>query len=87
MPPVLEPELSLLEVGLAVGGKVGAVGPVSDASSCPQNPFTMDVADAMSVWDVHPVAATEEAADIAPENLPHAHVQSPHPISQGMQPP
>lgn len=62
------PELSPLEVELAVGAKVGAVGPVGEASSCPQNPFTMDVADAMSVWEVQPVAATEEAAEIAAEN-------------------
>ena len=55
------------EVELAVGGGVGD-GPVgwAVASSCLQNPFTIDVADAMSAWEVlHPVAATEDAAEIA----------------------
>lgn len=65
---------------LAVGTEVGAVGPVGVVSSCPQNPSTMDVADAMSGWEVlHAVAATEEAAEIAAENWSHAHVQSAQP--------
>ena len=54
-----------------MGANVGAVGPVgvAVASSCPQNPFTIDVADAMSAWAVlHPVAATEDAAEIAAAN-------------------
>ena len=52
-----------------MGAEVGAVGPVGFANSCPQNPFTIDVADAMSAWEVlHPVAATEDAAEIAAEN-------------------
>jgi hypothetical protein len=59
-------------VGLAAGSDVGTVGSVGVgvvASSCPQNPFTIDVADAMSLMAVlHPVAATEEAAEIAAEN-------------------
>jgi hypothetical protein len=51
-----------------VGLKVAVVG-VGEASSCAQNPFTIEVADAMSVWRVvHPVAATEEAADTAAGN-------------------
>jgi len=72
-PPPEVSEVSPVEAELlvAVGAKVGAVGPVGVpvASSCPQNPFTIDVADAMSAWEVlHPVAATEEAAEIAAEN-------------------
>ena len=67
----LSPEVSPVEVELAVGAEVGAVGPVGLGvpNSCPQNPFTTDVADAMSAWEVlHPVAATEEAAEIAEAN-------------------
>lgn len=61
--------MSPVEVEPAVGAEVGAVGPVGFANSCPQNPFTIDVADAMSAWEVlHPVAATEDAAEIAAEN-------------------
>ena len=72
--------MSPVEVELAVGTEVGVVGPVGVASSCPQNPFTIDVADAMSGWEVlHAMAATEEAAEIAAENWSHAHVQSAHP--------
>ena len=57
------------EVELAMGGGVGAVGPVDGAvaSSCLQNPFTIDVADAMpSAWEIlHLVEATEDATEIA----------------------
>jgi hypothetical protein len=68
---VEEVEVSPVEVELDVGGGVGAVGPVSGpASSCLQNPFIIDVADAMaSAWEVlHPVEATEDAAETAPAN-------------------
>ena len=57
------------EVELAMGGGVGAVGPVGGAvaSNCLQNPFTIDVADAMaSAWEIlHLVEATEDATEIA----------------------
>ena len=55
---------------VTVGARVGAVGPAGAvASSCPQNPFRTDVAAVMSDWVVlHPVAATEEAAEIAEAN-------------------
>ena len=63
------PEVSAVEVELTMGTEVSADGPVGVASSCPQNPLTTDVADAMSVRKVlHPVAATEEAAEIAAGN-------------------
>ena len=45
--PEVEPAVG---TEVIVGAEVGAVGPVGVASSCPQNPFTMDVADAMSAW-------------------------------------
>ena len=66
----VELDVSLVEeVELVVGGGVGPVGPVGGAvaSSCLQNPFTIDVADAMaSAWEVlHPVEAIEDAAAIA----------------------
>jgi len=76
-PDPLPPETSPAEVELAVGteatavraNKVGAVGPVGVASNSPQNPFTIDVAAVMSAWEVlHPVAATEEAAETAEAN-------------------
>ena len=64
---------------LKVGIKVGDDG--SDAArSCLQNSVTIDMADAMSAWELpHPVAAIEEAAEIAAENRLHAHIQSPQP--------
>ena len=75
--PEVEPAVG---TEVIVGAEVGAVGPVGVASSCPQNPFTMDVADAMSAWEVlHPVAATEDAAETAAANWLHAQVQSPQP--------
>jgi len=49
--------------------EVVVVGSVGETSSCAQNPFTIEVADAMFVWRVlHPAAATEEAADTAAGN-------------------
>jgi len=69
LPPELSPFEGEPPVVIGVGAKVGAVGPVGVASSCSQNPFKIDVAEAMSAWEVlHPVAATEEAAEIAEEN-------------------
>lgn len=76
------PEVSLVEVEvlgvgtailLGVGTAVGPVGPVcvTVASSCPQNAFTIDVADAALVGRLlHPEAltATEEAAETAAGN-------------------
>ena len=62
------PEVSPVEVEVGVGTAVGPVGPVGVASSCPQNAFTIDVADAALVGRLpHPVAltATEEAAEAA----------------------
>jgi len=76
------------EDGDAWPPEVVVVGSVGETSSCAQNPFTIEVADAMFVWRVlHPLAATEEAADTAAGNWLHAHVQSEQSISQGMQPP
>jgi len=53
---------------VSIGDAIGAIDGVGVASSCSQNPFTIDVADAMSAKEVlHPVAATEEAAETAAE--------------------
>ena len=66
---VEEVEVSPVDDAELVGGGVGVAGPVGGlvASSCLQNPFTIDVADAMaSAWEVlQPVEATEDAAEIA----------------------